>query len=124
MAEGDVSRPFYPVSNIFRFALVAFGTGLLVLYAESLDPRVTGSAGLGLLHVSHGEMFSVLYIENCVMADLAVLLVFRKVQIVAENNRIGIFEGERDIFGFFCRHDKRQRKDENKCYDEATRFHM
>jgi hypothetical protein len=62
---------------------------------------MAGAAGPRLFHFRHGEAPGVFYIENCIVADPAVVVVFVKMDVMAEDHRIGMFELEKDILGFF-----------------------
>ena len=102
MAEDDFGCTFRFERNVPRNALVAADTILFIGNAESLDSRVAGSAGFGFFHLRHGKVTKLSDIENCVMAYSAVVIVFKQVEVVTENNGIGVSEFELDIFCFLC----------------------
>jgi hypothetical protein len=41
-------------------------------------------------------------VVESVMADLAVVVIFEQVKLMAENDRVRIFEGKLDVLGFDC----------------------
>lgn len=68
---------------------------------------MAGAAGLGLFHVSHGELGFALQVEYGIVADAAVVVVFFKVEVVAEDYGFSILEGEGDVFSLLCQRDCR-----------------
>jgi len=102
VTEGRLTEPLDLVGHVTRIAFVALGAVFLAGDAECLHPAVTGAAALGLFHLGHGKVPAVPHVEDGIMADLAVILVFVQMVGVAEYDRIGVFEGELDILGL-CR---------------------
>jgi hypothetical protein len=62
---------------------------------------VAGAAGLGLFHISHRVAGFLFQVEQGVVANPAVVVIFFQVNIVAEYDRIGIFEGVLDVFRLY-----------------------
>jgi hypothetical protein len=75
---------------------------------------VAGAAALGLFHLGHGEAFAAPHVEDGIVTDLAVIVVFYQVNGVAENDRVGVFEGELDVLGL-----RRSGTDGSKQHDRA-----
>ena len=100
MAEDGLGCPFRLVGDTLWFPLVAADAVLFAGNAEGLDAGMAGSAGFSLFHIGHGEMAAVLQIENGVVTDLAVVVVFGQVELVAEDDRLCVFKLEDDLFGF------------------------
>jgi hypothetical protein len=41
-------------------------------------------------------------VKDGIMADLAVVVIFAQMKLMAEHNRVSVFEGKFDILGFGC----------------------
>src|SRR6185369_7099557 len=124
MAESDFRSTFHFEGYSSRLPFMTSGAELFILDAERLHAGMAGAAGLGRLHLRHGKVLLLLHIEDGVMADLAVVLVFLEVQVVAENYRLGIFECERYILGLFGRREHREHGQNDQQYQKTTRFHI
>ena len=76
VAEGDVGSTLdLAVGDWSGLALVAADAGLVIRNAEGLDPGMACAAGFSLFHLSHGEPFFGLQVEDGVVADPAVVVV-------------------------------------------------
>jgi len=113
VAEDGLACAFHLVLDVARLALVAVDAVLVVSYAKCLDACVAGAAGLGLFHLSHGKVTTRLQIEDRVVTDLAIVVIFFQVYIMAEGNCIGIFERELDVLRL-----QRKQCDRRCAYDE------
>lgn len=98
VAEGNLRCALYFKGHRSWFAFMALCAELLILYAECFHAGMACAAGLCCFHFRHGESFLRPEVEDGVVADPAVVVVFLQVEIVAEDDRIGILEAERDIF--------------------------
>ena len=47
-------------------------------------------------------MSGLFYVEYGIVADPAVVVIFGKMDVMAEDHRLGVFELEQDVFGFRC----------------------
>lgn len=104
MAEDRLWGPLPSIIYILDLAPVAADAIFFRRDAEGPDACMTGAARFCLFHFGHGEVPGIFYIENCIMTNPAVVVVFVKMYVVAEDHRIGMFELEKDILGFFrCR---------------------
>ncbi len=65
---------------------------------------MAGTTGLAFLHLSHGKVFTATQVIEGVVANAAIITVLLQVQGMAENHRLGAFEGESDILGFDSQH--------------------
>ena len=102
---------------------MAFDTALVVGDAVGLHAGVAGAAGLGLLHVRHGIAGRFAEIENCVVAYLAIVVIFCKVQFVTEDYRLRVFELVPDVFGLRSQKSNRRATDDEKGQDGKAKLH-
>ncbi len=102
MAENGGAKPFDRVSYIFRRSFMAADAVFFTGDAEGFDAGMTGTAGLGFLHLSHGKTFTVFQAENGIMADFTVIVVLAQMEVMVKNDRGSILEVEGDILGFSC----------------------
>jgi hypothetical protein len=66
-------------------------------------------------------VLAVPYVEDGIMADLAVIVVFIQMICVAEHDRVGVFEGELDILGL-CRAGTDGRKQHDRTGEQRKMF--
>jgi hypothetical protein len=100
MAEDCIARVLDLVGYGAGFAFVTPYAVLLRCHAECFHAGMTGTARPRFFHFRHGVMLAALEIEQGVVADPAVVVVFQQVDVVTEHNRIGIREGKLDVFRF------------------------
>jgi len=102
MTECRFSRSLLPICYASRLTLVATNAILFRGDAERLDAGMAGPAGLGLFHLRHCVMSGLFYVEYGIVANPAVVVIFGKMDVMAEDHRLGVFELEQDVFGFRC----------------------
>ncbi len=67
---------------------------------ERFAAVVAGAAGFSGFHFGHGSAVLCFQVENGAVTGPAVIIIFTEMQIMAENNRVGIFKAELDVFCF------------------------
>jgi hypothetical protein len=99
VAEDRFSNPLDPVGYIARFPGMTPDAVFFTGDAECLDPGMAGAARFGFFHIGHGEVATFPDIENGIMTNLAIIVIFSQVECVAEYYRIRVPEFELDILG-------------------------
>ena len=102
MAECRFSRSLLPICYASRLPLVATNAIFFRGDAECLDSGMACPARPGLFHLRHCVMSGLFYVEYGVVANPAVVVIFGKMYVMAEDHRLGVFELEKDVFGFLC----------------------
>jgi hypothetical protein len=75
-------------------------TVLVCRDTESFGAVVAGSAGFPRFHFGHGKAAFCFQVKNGTVAGSAIIIIFGDMQIMAENNRVGIFKTELNVFCF------------------------
>ncbi len=100
MAELCLGCSFNLVNNWPRCPCMAKYAFLLVGNTERFHSGMATAARFCLLHLRHGIMAPIAQVENGIVTNSAVVVIFLEVRLVTENHRIGMGKGKGDVFGF------------------------
>ena len=100
MAELCLGCAFHLVYDWPRFPCMAKHAFLLIGNTECLDSGMATAARFRLLHLRHGILALIPQVENGIVTNSAVVVIFLEVRLVTENYRIGMGKSKGDVFGF------------------------